>query len=92
MSEALQNTLKDISEMKVLPDADLQFLIELETTILQKLRAPIDSIMGNGQQAQPQQQGQQMPGMSPGGGAERVTGTRMMPPTISPDEFSRMMG
>lgn len=46
MSEFLQRMLGDLAEAKTLPDADLQFLIGMETTILQKLRAPIDALMG----------------------------------------------
>lgn len=46
MAEFLQRMLGDIAEAKTLPDADLGFLIQIETTILQKLRAPIDALMG----------------------------------------------
>lgn len=46
MSEGLQAMLGDIATMKALPDADLQFLIGLETMVLQKLKEPIDSMAG----------------------------------------------
>lgn len=75
MSEFLQRMLGDLAEAKTLPDADLQFLIQLETTILQKLRAPIDALMGqmnNGQGGQQIPQtpgGGGMPGGTPGGAA-----------------------
>lgn len=46
MAEFLQRIGGDIFEAKSLPDADLAFLIQLETLILQKLRAPIDQMMG----------------------------------------------
>lgn len=92
MAESLQKMLGDVADMKVLPDADLQFLIELETVILQKLRAPIDDIMG---QSAGQMQ-QQMP-MVPGSGApsmpmERVAGIRNEAPMPNMDEFMRSMG
>ena len=91
MAESLQKMLGDVADMKVLPDADLQFLIELETVILQKLRAPIDDIMG-------QSGGQpQMGGAVPGSGApnmpmERVAGIRNEAPMPNMDEFMRSMG
>lgn len=90
MAESLQKMLGDVADMKVLPDADLQFLIELETVILQKLRAPIDQIMGQGN-------GQQMGGAVPGSGApampmERVAGIRNEAPMPNMDEFMRSMG
>lgn len=63
MAEFLQRMLGDLAEAKTLPDADLQFLISLETSILQKLRAPIDALMG-------QMEGGQNPmSAPPGGGA-----------------------
>jgi len=94
MAESLQKMLGDVADMKVLPDADLQFLIELETVILQKLRAPIDDIMGQasgqggGQQQNPSMQ--QSPVAGPG--AERVAGLRMEAPMPNMDEFMRSMG
>lgn len=102
MAEFLQRMLSDLATAKTLPDADLEFLIGLETTILQKLREPIDAIMGqrgaSGGQVPAMPQPDQQMGMGMLGGSgmtppsqERVTGTRMMPPTISPDEFQRMM-
>lgn len=75
MAEFLQRMLGDIAEAKTLPDADLGFLIQIETTILQKLRAPIDALMGQMQGAQegdPMMGGQAglpaMPMIPPGGG------------------------
>jgi hypothetical protein len=90
MAESLQKMLGDVADMKVLPDADLEFLIQLETVILQKLRAPIDDIMGQNQQAQPQMGAQQSPVAMPGG--ERVSGIRMEPGMPNMDEFMRSMG
>lgn len=74
MAEFLQRILGDIAEAKTLPDADLEFLITLETTILQKLRAPIDALMG-------QMQGQGAGGQGGGqqGGMEGQAGLPAMP-------------
>lgn len=73
MAEFLQRIMGDIAEAKTLPDADLEFLIGLETTILQKLRAPVDALMGQmegggaGQSQTALPQSPMMPPM-PGGG------------------------
>lgn len=57
MSEMLTDMLRNISVSKTLPDADLEFLVNLETVILTKLRAPLEAASG------------QLPGMAPPGGA-----------------------
>lgn len=95
MAESLQKMLGDVADMKVLPDADLEFLIHLETVILQKLRAPIDDIMGQGQgrNTVPGSMGMgQQPGampMGPGGG---VPGLRTEPSMPNMEEFTRSLG
>lgn len=98
MAEFLQRMLGDLAEAKTLPDADLNFLIQLETTILQKLRAPIDALMG-GQNPMSGNAGMMSQDMLSGMGMgnlpqsqERVTGTRMEAPQINPDELRRTMG
>jgi hypothetical protein len=45
-TEALQRMLGDISQVKTMPDADLQFLVGLETNILGKLREPFEAMQG----------------------------------------------
>jgi hypothetical protein len=57
--EELTKLLTTIAGMKVLPDADLAWLANLETMVLSKLRAPIDSIQQQGLTSAP----------APGGGA-----------------------
>lgn len=99
MAEGLNGLLSSISEMKTMPDADLQFLITLETAILQKVHSQYDVA---GQMAQPTPGGGQMqppPGMAPpmaggmpigaGGGAR---GMRTEPNMPHPDEIRRMVG
>ena len=46
MEEFLRRILGDIAEAKTLPDADLEFLVGMETGILQKLRQPVDAMQG----------------------------------------------
>lgn len=46
--EALGKLISDLAEIKQFPDADLPFLIQLETIILQYLRAPLDEMKGGG--------------------------------------------
>lgn len=70
MAEGLQALLTDLSTLKVTPDADLEFLIGLETLILGKLREPVDNAA------------QQVPGLNPmaaGGGGGAPMGGPMPP-------------
>lgn len=46
MSEMLVNMIRDLSVAKTLPDADLEFLVTLETAILAKLRQPLEQAAG----------------------------------------------
>jgi hypothetical protein len=39
-TEALQKLLSDIAMMKAMPDANLEFLVQIETAILQEIRSP----------------------------------------------------
>jgi hypothetical protein len=48
MAEGLTKLMKQIADMKIMPDSDLEFLSALETDIISYLRPPTD------QQAQPQ--------------------------------------
>lgn len=45
--EALRGLLSTISEIKTFPDADIEWLLTLETQILQKIREPIDNAFQN---------------------------------------------
>lgn len=101
MQEGLNGLLSQISEMKTMPDADLNFLIQLETTILQKIREPYDQM--SGQMSAPTPGGQPMPPMPGGGGAPMpggftvgqgggARGMRTEPNAPNPDELRRMLG
>lgn len=62
-AEALQGLIKSVAEIKMMPDADLPFLIGLETMILQYLRKPLDDMAG---QLPPQGGGQMQTGIMGG--------------------------
>lgn len=106
MSEVLQNILREVSIAKTLPDADLQFLVELETKILTKLRAPLEAAAGQmgagpspsgGSGMDPAMAGGMAPGMGappmgpPPGPMDGPPGLRAQPPMPSPDEMQRLM-
>lgn len=81
MQEFLQRMLGDLANAKTLPDADLQFLVGLETAILQKLREPVDALAGQTEALGGMEQGQAeaLPPMDPamtggGGGGTPMPG------------------
>lgn len=99
--EALQKMLRGLADMKTMPDADLPFIIDLETQVVGKLRSPIDQQQGlsqvpgdpsmglaMGMQGQMPPQMGLPPGPPPGGG---VPGLRSMPTMPPPDELRRML-
>lgn len=62
--------IADIAEAKTLPDADLEFLVGVETVILQKLREPVDAMSGASEElgGLAGSQAQSLPPPSMGGG------------------------
>lgn len=97
--------LGDLARMKVMPDADLPFIVDLETQIVGKLRAPIDNQVQQGLTQVPPGIGGGMPPMpggpgGPGGmppmpmppGGPGVNGVSTAPPMPSPDELRRVLG
>jgi hypothetical protein len=65
MSEYLTSLLQDVAYMQALPDADLEFLTNIQQAIVSKLRAPIEQAM---------QQAQAMGGAPPMGSADPSMG------------------
>jgi hypothetical protein len=76
MSEYLTSLLQDVAYMQALPDADLEFLTNVQQMLVSKLREPIEmamqASMGGGPpglgSADPSMGGGMMPGMDPMGG------------------------
>jgi len=97
-AEGLNSLLPAVSMLKTTPDADLNFIMELETMIVTKIREPQDQLA----QFQAQQAGMggmppmdmQMAGPPPGppGIPPGVGGLRQMPPQVSADELGRLLG
>ncbi len=83
MSEGLRKLLGDISEMKLAPDADLPFLIQLETQVLGKLKGGVDQALDPNSGGGPA-------GLmgSPAG----TPGLMQGPGPMNPDELRRMLG
>jgi hypothetical protein len=81
-SEVLTSMLGDISTAKTLPDADLQFLVELETMILGKLREPLDQAAGQMGPGGPSAAGGPPP---PGAGMPPMGGPMPPPPPGGPE-------
>lgn len=91
--EMLQKMLRDLADMKTAPDADLPFIIDLETQVVGKLRQPIDNVAAQGLTQVPPDPAMGMamgmgPAMPP---AEGVPGVRSMPTMPSPDELRRIL-
>lgn len=105
MAEALQSILPEISYMKTLPDADLPFLLDLETLLLKKLRAPVEEMVGQmdgqlppsglmtGAGSAPGMSEAPMPGAIPGAPTPPpgVPGIRQGVGMPNPDELRRMI-
>ena len=98
MVEALERMLSDVAQMKMLADADLPWLVELESMVLGKLREPIDQMRQPGgalaQPGMPQGMDQgmgQMQGMPAGGGVPGGGGMQAGAQMPSPDELQRLL-
>jgi hypothetical protein len=48
MIEFLQKMLKNIAEAKMLPDADMAFLINMENTVLERAKQPVTDLRNQG--------------------------------------------
>ncbi len=101
MSEGLQKLLGDIANLKMTPDADLPFLINLETSILGYLKQGADQALQPSPGAPPGMAGGATTpalGMAPGMGSGPGTGTPQGVPGVmqgpampNPDELRRVL-
>jgi len=100
MAEGLQKLLGDLAEMMAAPDADLDFLGELNTMVLTKIRQPFDQ-MANTQSSQAGMGGAPSPEsmpppepqmmQSPQFGPAAVPGQRNNPQIPNGDELRRVL-
>ncbi len=100
-SEALKGMLGQLADIKTYPDADIEWLLGLETQILQKLRAPVDQAMSaSGLGDMPPSPGMAQPGPVGGGSPmpapqagppPGVAGLRTSPSAPNPDELRRLL-
>lgn len=90
MSEGLRKLLSSVTDLKMSEDADLPFLIGLETQILQYLKQGADNAMQPQQQAPAGLMGSPAP--PPGmGSPSMVPGLQQGPPSPNPDELRRVL-
>lgn len=93
MEEFIQKMLRLISDAKVAPDADLPFLVQVETMLLDYVHKPMEQA-GMDMSAMPENQ---PPGMMGGQGfaptpGPGVPGIRSGPPPMpNPDELRRVL-
>lgn len=79
MVEWLQKQLKNIAEAKLLPDADMAFLVGMENLILERAKKPVDDMRAEGV-------------LPPAQGAPSRGGVMGMPNTMGAgDEMRRML-
>jgi hypothetical protein len=93
MREVLERFLGDIAQAKVLMDADLPFLLQLETMIVDKLRDPVRQLQEQGlipRDGAPMAGGGGMPGM-PGATPQQVPGVMQQAAAPNADELQRLL-
>jgi hypothetical protein len=94
MAEGLQRLLSDIAQMKTTMDADLPFLLQIETLIVDKLRDPVRQMQEQGMlpPGQGAQQGVQQGGLPPfSGAAQPQRGLLPGPGAPNADELRRLL-
>lgn len=88
MQEALSRLMREIADMKLLTDADLPWLVQVESMIISRMKQPVEALV---------QQGQLPPGpesqMMMGSPAGSMQGGGMMAGTQAPsgDELQRFL-
>lgn len=95
MVEVLQRMLTDLSQAKVAVDADLPFILQLETQIVDKLRDPVRKMQEQGLlppgQAPPQQGPPQAPPAGPSFSGQGMPGLMQGPAAPNADELGRLL-
>jgi hypothetical protein len=66
MVEALQRIYKSITEAKLVQDADMPFLVQMETMLLDRIKQPVDQMQQQGMFGGAPAPGAMPPGMAPG--------------------------
>lgn len=85
MMEALRGIMQDLAYIQTLPDADLDFITNLQQQVLDRVRAPIQAAMqGSTPQAAPSEIGALGGGGGMGGGMAAQLGMPEMPMTTQP--------
>lgn len=87
MQEALQKLMREIADMKTLSDADLPWLVQLESMVIERIKRPVQEMVQSGQlPAAPPSQFGSPAGSMQGGGF--MSGTAMPPA----GEIDRLLG
>ena len=103
MTEGLRKLLGDLGDLKILPDADIPWLLNMEQQLVAKLREPYDAQkqqgIGMGAGAPPPGAGGppgmmppgQAPGGTPGGPPRQMVPGLSQRPQMNPDELRRVL-
>lgn len=91
MAEALQGLMRDIADMKTLPDADIPWLVQVENMVIQRLNRPVEQLQASGQL--PPGPNPMQPPMGGGAPAGTLFGGGMMAGAQAPsqDQLSRLL-
>lgn len=96
MVEGLQKLFKDVGQLKLTSDADMPFIIQLETTIMDKLKQPVQQMTQQGDLPPDPQGGDPMGGqgmpMPPQGMPMQAGGLMQGGAPPNPDELRRILG
>lgn len=90
MAEALQKLMRDVADMKTLPDADLPWLVQLENMIIERLNRPVEMLQRSGQ-LPPSQPGSAGGPAPQGAGALMGGGLMASAQAPSQDQLARLL-
>lgn len=89
MQETLQRLLTDIAQMKTLADADLPWIVELETMVINKIRQPVEQMQQPGGPLAQPGGAPPPPGLPAGAPMGGMNAGAAAP---NPDELQRLLG